>query len=276
MMKKTLIFFALIGLTACSSFKNQSLKEAAAEAEVDYKLTETEQKIIRKNNDFGLRLFKLSTDRSHFSNVALSPMGVIYSLNMLNNGATAQTQREIYQALSYDKADREQLNPFYRRLLITQRKEQGPQAGDLPTYMQTSNLLAFMNDIAIEKDFQDTLSTYYFAQMETAKSTEELQKAADEWCVRQSGGRVTHVPLKMDEQTKACLVNLIRSEEHTSELQSRQYLVCRLLLEKKNRIICPRWPARPAVSSAPWASSAASPSGHSSSFIGTHQWGRTH
>src|SRR3712207_7489284 len=27
-----------------------------------------------------------------------------------------------------------------------------------------------------------------------------------------------------------------RSEEHTSELQSRQYLVCRLLLEKKNKI----------------------------------------
>src|SRR3712207_8569349 len=32
------------------------------------------------------------------------------------------------------------------------------------------------------------------------------------------------------------LVLLIRSEEHTSELQSRQYLVCRLLLEKKNII----------------------------------------
>src|SRR3712207_3127331 len=29
------------------------------------------------------------------------------------------------------------------------------------------------------------------------------------------------------------LVSLLRSEEHTSELQSRQYLVCRLLLEKK-------------------------------------------
>src|SRR5690625_6486510 len=28
--------------------------------------------------------------------------------------------------------------------------------------------------------------------------------------------------------------NLIRSEEHTSELQSRGHLVCRLLLEKKN------------------------------------------
>src|SRR5258707_11524650 len=34
---------------------------------------------------------------------------------------------------------------------------------------------------------------------------------------------------------------LRRSEEHTSELQSRQYLVCRLLLEKKNKkvtVIC--------------------------------------
>src|SRR3712207_8602740 len=28
--------------------------------------------------------------------------------------------------------------------------------------------------------------------------------------------------------------NVMRSEEHTSELQPRQYLVCRLLLEKKN------------------------------------------
>src|SRR3712207_7627913 len=30
-----------------------------------------------------------------------------------------------------------------------------------------------------------------------------------------------------------------RSEEHTSELQSRQYLVCRLLLEKKNKTLSP-------------------------------------
>src|SRR5690606_40659533 len=32
------------------------------------------------------------------------------------------------------------------------------------------------------------------------------------------------------------LVGLGRSEEHTSELQSRENLVCRLLLEKKNKI----------------------------------------
>src|SRR6476620_12769972 len=34
-------------------------------------------------------------------------------------------------------------------------------------------------------------------------------------------------------QQRGCGVGVHRSEEHTSELQSRQYLVCRLLLEKK-------------------------------------------
>src|SRR3712207_8887341 len=33
------------------------------------------------------------------------------------------------------------------------------------------------------------------------------------------------------------LLECFRSEEHTSELQSRQYLVCRLLLEKKKTLI---------------------------------------
>src|SRR5258707_11570110 len=36
-------------------------------------------------------------------------------------------------------------------------------------------------------------------------------------------------------QRPCTVVCLVRSEEHTSELQSRQYLVCRLLLEKKKK-----------------------------------------
>src|SRR3712207_8918747 len=37
---------------------------------------------------------------------------------------------------------------------------------------------------------------------------------------------------------KVTVAELHRSEEHTSELQSRQYLVCRLLLEKKTNVHC--------------------------------------
>src|SRR3712207_7423646 len=45
---------------------------------------------------------------------------------------------------------------------------------------------------------------------------------------------VRRVAAVVDEVTHAVAVAVVelRSEEHTSELQSRQYLVCRLLLEK--------------------------------------------
>src|SRR3712207_8416341 len=53
--------------------------------------------------------------------------------------------------------------------------------------------------------------------------------------------RVNFKPLHFEKHNWAMMIDIttrflyptIRSEEHTSELQSRQYLVCRLLLEKK-------------------------------------------
>src|SRR3712207_7115649 len=44
------------------------------------------------------------------------------------------------------------------------------------------------------------------------------------------GSGVVHLPA-----AAVVELDLVRSEEHTSELQSRQYLVCRLLLEKKKK-----------------------------------------
>src|SRR3712207_7847087 len=44
-----------------------------------------------------------------------------------------------------------------------------------------------------------------------------------------AGGDDVAVDQRVDDHPEPCT----RSEEHTSELQSRQYLVCRLLLEKK-------------------------------------------
>src|SRR5258707_10924960 len=60
--------------------------------------------------------------------------------------------------------------------------------------------------------------------------------------IEQVGGQVEVVPSGTPGMTCA-IVHLpsprhpheFRSEEHTSELQSRQYLVCRLLLEKKKK-----------------------------------------
>src|SRR3712207_9024286 len=55
--------------------------------------------------------------------------------------------------------------------------------------------------------------------MDTDEATTLVRELMKEW------NSIGHVPFKE------------RSEEHTSELQSRQYLVCRLLLEKKKKKI---------------------------------------
>src|SRR3712207_7726660 len=58
------------------------------------------------------------------------------------------------------------------------------------------------------------------------------------------GDRVHHhaIPTEAAAATAEALADAVamvdrRSEEHTSELQSRQYLVCRLLLEKKTTVV---------------------------------------
>src|SRR5690625_7664696 len=54
------------------------------------------------------------------------------------------------------------------------------------------------------------------------------------WRPRISGSSVLHVSVAVSSiSTSLCAA--CRSEEHTSELQSRGHLVCRLLLEKKKK-----------------------------------------
>src|SRR5947209_15740654 len=71
---------------------------------------------------------------------------------------------------------------------------------------------------------------------------------------RSSGTSITMAGRTFTYRTSARIVSIItittgrlptRSEEHTSELQSRQYLVCRLLLEKKNETVEHAQPIQP-------------------------------
>src|SRR3712207_6944060 len=56
-----------------------------------------------------------------------------------------------------------------------------------------------------------------------------------------AGGAHPAAPVRADDQGDRPGVSG-RSEEHTSELQSRQYLVCRLLLEKKTTTLISHLP----------------------------------
>src|SRR3712207_7219836 len=70
-----------------------------------------------------------------------------------------------------------------------------------------------------------------FVYRDTAENERQLRSAPNP---ARSGVRL---PGYSGKRTPVAVGAEPRSEEHTSELQSRQYLVCRLLLEKKKKYI---------------------------------------
>src|SRR5437879_10460884 len=66
------------------------------------------------------------------------------------------------------------------------------------------------------------------------KAVEKAILASDLGLTPSNDGNIIRIPLPpLNEERRRELVKVVRSEEHTSELQSPMYLVCRLLLEKK-------------------------------------------
>src|SRR2546422_6328887 len=71
--------------------------------------------------------------------------------------------------------------------------------------------------------------TTLFRSLELARSYYYAQRPTDGWRSYFAGARLARQPEAL------ALYRADRSEEHTSELQSRLHLVCRLLLEKKKK-----------------------------------------
>src|SRR3712207_8395591 len=98
--------------------------------------------------------------------------------------------------------------------------------------------------------FNDTATTeIYTLSLHDALPIYDLHahRLAD---IQHFGGMIDATPRDVrdvEQAIDAAEVTDIRSEEHTSELQSRQYLVCRLLLEKKKKpqTIIPRITTNP-------------------------------
>src|SRR2546430_10945354 len=79
--------------------------------------------------------------------------------------------------------------------------------------------------------FNDTATTEIY--------TLSLHDALPIWNEREWYPIIVGSPSKVPTNVALTLLLPVRSEEHTSELQSQSNIVCRLLLEKKNRPCCP-------------------------------------
>src|SRR3712207_7110413 len=92
------------------------------------------------------------------------------------------------------------------------------------------NLFFFFNDTATTEIYTLSLHDALPISDETLLDAPRTAERRERHAVY-----VGSIAERFDVELVRAALTALRSEEHTSELQSRQYLVCRLLLEKKTK-----------------------------------------
>ena len=110
-----------------------------------------------------VKVFKVIAEEEGEKNIFVSTIGMLYSLNIINNGASGLTRQEICNALNIDTTDIERANKLCRRLMIGQAKVMEDEFFGPSSYMRTATLFQFGKQVNLGKSFQEVLEHDYFA-----------------------------------------------------------------------------------------------------------------
>lgn len=201
-MKKNMAFFfysfyLLSVLTGCKVSLQKSVSELAAETQESYGLTEDERIFVSNGNDFSIKFFKKIAEDEGEKNIFVSTIGMFYSLNIINNGASGMTRQEICNALNVDTTNIDSINQLCRRFMIGQAKPS--------SYMRTATLFQVGKHIKINPSFQKVLEHDYFAGIFKGDVDSAQQQEIDKWCADQTEGLLSSFSVKQNDDESANL-----------------------------------------------------------------------
>ena len=192
-------------LTGCKDSRQKSVLELAAETEENYGLNEEQQILVRNGNDFSLKFFKRIAEMEGEKNIFVSTIGMFYSLNIINNGASGLARQEICNALDIDTANIERVNKLCRRLMIGQAKVVEDELFGPSSYMRTATLFQAGKRVNMDKSFQEVLEHDYFACIVKGDADGAQQQTIDKWCAEQTEGLLSSIPVKQNDDESANL-----------------------------------------------------------------------
>ena len=191
-LKITVILGALCLLTMLTGCKGtqQKVKDVVEDAigieedQTTFWLNEEQENIVRKGNEFSIKLFRKIADDEGKKNVFVSTIGMYYSLNIINNGASGRTRQEICNALSIDTTDIDRVNKLCRILMKGQEKITEERFNGPSSYMR--------ND--------------YSAGIIKGDVDADCQRKIDEWCAKHTDGLLSSFPLTQRDDRSANLL----------------------------------------------------------------------
>ena len=156
-----IVFAAVFG--GCHNVR-ETVEEAAVHADVSYELKEPEKEIISTTNDFSFRLLQSLTANNKDKDFILSPLGVVYSLEIIGNGADGKTRQKLQQYLGTGKYDQADINALRRRIMLCHAKVSLDEfLGVKTTFMKSSNLLLYREGKTIKQDYVQTIGHDFFS-----------------------------------------------------------------------------------------------------------------
>ena len=208
-MKKILsiVFFAYVFFSCNTPKGYNALTEEAASVEEDYEINETERGIIDAKNLFSIKLFKKIAASQKGKNVLISPLGVMYILDMLKNGAETSTKATLEQATGLEAFQLEDINDLNHRMMLAHACMPKHTMGE-PSSLKSATLFLHKKNNNVKEKFLDIIGETYYADNVSFDNSTDACKKASAWLKMNAKGFDYNSSLNLDSKN-AYLINAI-------------------------------------------------------------------
>ena len=160
----------------------ETVEEVAANTDVSYETSESEREIIHATNYFSFRLFQSVAANSQGKDILISPLGVVYSLDLISNGAGGHTKQLLKQQLGTSKFNQDDINALRRKMMLCHAKVVEDDLGYKSAFLKSSNLFLYHdNGQNINQDFINAIGHNYFADCMPFVEQNDAQQIVDKW-----------------------------------------------------------------------------------------------
>lgn len=206
------IIVALASVAVCSGCRSarETVEDAAEHADVSYTTSESEREIIRASNDFSFKLFQLLAANNTDKDFIISPLGVVYSLDIISNGTGGHIKQQLQQQLCTSQVSQDDINALRRKMMLCHAKDSVAEFLATKTaFMKSSNLLLHRDEHTIKPEYIHTIGHDYFADCLSYQNEDDAKSIVKAWNKENNHGAIKEILLEFDANADAYLINTL-------------------------------------------------------------------
>lgn len=167
-------------------------------------LSAEQKAMVQTGNEFSLDLFREVYNYNGAHSISFAPMGAIYMLGMVGNGATDEAQKEIVNTMGFGNEGIEGVNLLCQRLI-----DEAPMADESVT-LEVANAVFGGKGLKLREAYKKTVNKYYGAKADVVDfSSPEALAQINNWCKEKSHGKIDEMVTELDPLTRAIVLNSI-------------------------------------------------------------------